>query len=201
MVGTRGLSNPHFELFFAPRRGITNRWTRAVRISSFQFRNFIRAARSTPRIDSLVPAHGMKYESESSRLLRLDETAKSADSSLPAFLLRPEGALAYHGFPIVQVTCADGWCFGAITDFDDADGCDSGDGYVVAPDGSRAGLVWDVGHEPTQQIVPPDEERWGVYAVWFPRIVTCVDDLIFNFRSVLPDLKAIYQSVKSQDAR
>ena len=143
----------------------------------------------------------MNYESDSSRPLKLDETAQSASPDLPAFLSRPEGAPVYHGFPIVEATCTDGWCFGAITSFDDADGCDSGDGYVVAPDGSRAGLVWDVGCEPTQEILPPDEERWGVYAVWFPRVITCVDDLIFNFRAVLPDFKAIHQRVKSKDAR
>ena len=143
----------------------------------------------------------MNYESDSSRPLKLDETAQSASPDLPAFLSRPEGAPVYHGFPIVEASCTDGWCFGAITEFDVADGCDSGDGYVVAPDGSRAGLVWDVGQEPTQQILPPDDERWGVYAVWFPRVVTCVDDLVFNFRAVLPDLKAIYQRVKFEDAR
>ncbi len=100
-----------------------------------------------------------------SRKLALDAKATTADGTLPAFLSKPEGAPVYHGFPIIEKTCTDGWCFGAITDYEDLDGCDSGDGFVVAPDGSRAGLVWDVGDGELAQIIPPDEERWGVYQI------------------------------------
>jgi hypothetical protein len=135
----------------------------------------------------------MNDERQTSRPLKLDETAESADSKLPAFLSRPEGAPVYHGFGIVEQTETDGWYFGAITEFEDPNGCDSGDGFVVAPDGSRAGIVWDVGEYEIQEILPPDEARWGVYAVWFPRAVRSLDDLIFNFRSVLPSLQAKYE--------
>ncbi len=50
----------------------------------------------------------------------------------------------YYG-PFVPETLIDGWCYGAITEFLEPDnpcGCDSGDGFVVAPDGSYCGLVW-----------------------------------------------------------
>lgn len=32
----------------------------------------------------------------------------------------------------------------AITELADPEGCEAGDAFVVAPDGSRAGIVWDV---------------------------------------------------------
>jgi hypothetical protein len=70
-----------------------------------------------------------------------------------------------------------------------------GDGFVVAPDGRRAGIVWEVGEGDIPLVAPPDESRWGVYAVWFPRMVRTVDDLVFNFRQVLPELKKRYQDV------
>ena len=138
----------------------------------------------------------MNNDTYPSRALNVDETAETANPDLPAFLARPEGASVYHGFGLIEETRTDGWCFGAITEFDDPNGCDSGDGFVVAPDGSRAGIVWDVGDQMMEEILPPDEERWGVYAVWFPRIVRNVDDLVFNFRSVLPELKKKYETLK-----
>jgi hypothetical protein len=49
--------------------------------------------------------------------LRLDPDAQSADSSLPAFLARPEGAPVYYGFPMLeQSRTDDGWCFGTISE-------------------------------------------------------------------------------------
>jgi hypothetical protein len=134
----------------------------------------------------------------SSRALKLDTTAASADSSLPAFLSRPDDAPVYHGFPLVPETETDGWYYGAITEFEDSDGCESGDGYVLAPDGSRAGIVWNVGQRDLETVCAPDESRWGVYEVWFPRAVKTVDDLVSNFRSVLPALKSKYLEIKSQ---
>lgn len=114
-----------------------------------------------------------------------DPNAESSDPSKPAFLVRPEGAPVYYGFPLVEATRTDGWCFGAITAFEDPDGCDCGDGFVVAPDGSRAGLVWEVGEFPVREVCGPDDGRWGVYAVWFPKVVRSVEDLVECFRSVL----------------
>jgi hypothetical protein len=48
-------------------------------------------------------------------------------------------------------------------------------------------------------VLPPDEGRWGVYAVWFPRVVKTVDDLVFNFRHVLPELKKKCEEVKNSE--
>ncbi|MGE0375432.1 MAG: hypothetical protein AB7I48_14820 [Planctomycetaceae bacterium] len=117
-------------------------------------------------------------EPPKSRTLKLDDTAASKSLELPAFLSRPEGAPVYHGFPIVKETMTDGWCYGAITEYAYADGCDSGDAFIIAPDGSRAGLVWEVGEGEPTEICAPDAGRWGVYQIWFPRVVRTNDDLL-----------------------
>ena len=80
------------------------------------------------------------------RPLAIDATAQSASPTEPAFVARPEGAPVYHGFVVLDDVTADGFTLGKITDFE-AEPCDEGDAFVIAPDGSRAGLVWEI-HEP-----------------------------------------------------
>ena len=143
----------------------------------------------------------MDDEKYFSKPLVLDETSESSNPELPAFLSRPEDAPVYHGFVLVEETKTDGWCFGAITAFEDPEGCKGGDGFVVAPDGARAGLVWEVGAQEMEEVLSPDEGRWGVYAVWFPRAVKNTADLVFNFRHVLPELKKKYEEMKSRERR
>jgi hypothetical protein len=149
--------------------------------------------RDAPLIRYICNMSSEKYQS---RALRLDRAAMSEDPKLPAFLAHPEGAPVYHGFPIIEETCTDGWYFGAITEFEDPNGCESGDGFVVAPDNSRAGIVWDVGDYDMEEVSPPDAGRWGVYAVWFPNAVWTVDDLVSNFRYVLPTLQKKFEEVQ-----
>jgi len=107
-----------------------------------------------------------------------DKDAESASKELPAFLSKPDGAPVYHGFPLVEETRTDGWCYGAITEFLEEGGCDTGDGYVQAPDGSRAGLVWAVEDYETMILLEPDEKRWGVYEISFPKVIYTIDDLV-----------------------
>lgn len=126
------------------------------------------------------------------RPLKLDLDAASKNPDLPAFLARPDGAPVYHGFPVIPETATDGWVYGAITDFLTPEGAEAGDGFVVAPDGRRAGLVWEVARGTFAEIRPPEPERWGVYAVWFPKPVRSVTDLTDCFRHILPDLKAVH---------
>jgi hypothetical protein len=126
-----------------------------------------------------------------------DRSAASASPDLPAFIARPEGTPVYHGFPLIEETLTDGWCFGAISAFeDDPEGCEWGDGFVVAPDGSRAGIVWGVGSFATYEICAPTPDRWGVYGVAFARPVRSIDDLVECFRAVLPDLKRIRKRIQ-----
>ena len=130
------------------------------------------------------------------KTLRTDHQARSEDPLLPAFLARPTDAPVYHGFPLVEESRTDGWCYGAITEFEDPDGCEAGDGFVVAPDGSRAGLVWSVGTFATEALSEPDQRRWGVYAVAFPQAVRNVADLVTCFRAILPELQGIHSRLR-----
>jgi len=114
---------------------------------------------------------------------------------------------AYSGFEIIPETNTDGWCFGAITVYGAAecscpsDGCVAGDGFVEAPDGSRAGIVWSVGEvEEPFRICGPAQENWGVFEVPFPRPVKTTDDLVYCFRTVLPYLQAEYERTKGNSA-
>lgn len=128
--------------------------------------------------------------------LRLDPNATSAKRGKPAFLGRPADAPVYHGFPLIEETRTDGWCYGAISEYAVPDGCESGDGFVVAPDGSRAGLVWSVGAFNMRAILPPDKGRWGVYCIAFPKPVRNTSDLVDCFRSILPRLKELRGSIQ-----
>ena len=129
------------------------------------------------------------------RKIVTDDSAETSDSSLPAFLAKPPGARVYHGFPLVPESTTDGWIFGAITEYEERAGCDSGDAFVQAPDGSRAGLVWDVGNGEPAEISPPTENRWGVYQIWFPKPVRNTADLVENFRAVLPKLRELHAKI------
>lgn len=131
-----------------------------------------------------------------SRKLSVDPAARSATPGEPAFAARPPGSPIYHGFIVVPETYIDGWVLGEITEYLDNE---DGDGFVVAPDGTRAGLVWEVredgdGVEP-QEIIPPNQERWGVYAIAFPRRMRTMADVVANFRSVLPTLRQLHSRI------
>ncbi|MFD1041411.1 3-deoxy-8-phosphooctulonate synthase [Pseudoxanthomonas kaohsiungensis] len=95
----------------------------------------------------------------------------------------------YHGFAKPELPAIEGWQFGEITAFL---GDDAGDAYVVAPDGTRAGIVWEIGDGEIQEILPPEPTRWGVYAIWFPEPNSSTEALQRNLRSVLPQLIAAY---------
>lgn len=72
----------------------------------------------------------------------------------------------YDGFPLVEETRADGWCYGAITEFNEPEchpnGCESGDGYVVTPYGLRIGLVWVTGTFAAKWAPPAGECRAAI---------------------------------------
>jgi len=128
--------------------------------------------------------------------LRLDPDAKSADPNNPAFLARPDEVPVYHGFPVVPETESDGWIYGAISDFECESPQTEGDGFVVAPDGTRAGIIWDLDGPEFAECSPPDSKRWGVYNVRFRRAVGGIEDLVYNFHAVLPLLKQRYRKIQ-----
>ena len=131
-----------------------------------------------------------------SKILRLDNDTDFATQANSKYHAKPEGVTVYHEFPLVIETMTEVWCLGVITEYIDPDGCSYGDAFVVAPDGSRAGLVWDVGREDVLEISAPDETRWGVYQVWFSRPIRTTDDLVVCFREALPQLKLIHGAIQ-----
>src|SRR5215470_11094928 len=95
------------------------------------------------------------------RPVAVDPKAESAEAGLPAFIAKPVGAPVYHGFVILDDVVVEGFSLGTITDFE-AEPTDYGDGFVVAPDGSRCGLVWEVHQEPQfREVCPHEPDRWG----------------------------------------
>jgi hypothetical protein len=79
-----------------------------------------------------------------------------------AFIARPEDAPVYHGFVILEDVAVDGFTLGKITDWE-ADPCETGDAFVIAPDGSRAGLVWKPVIPHTSKKSAPSRQTGGVY--------------------------------------
>jgi len=127
------------------------------------------------------------------RPLALDPLAASVSQSEPAFIARPAGAPVYHGFAVLSDVVVEGFSFGKITDFD-SEPCDEGDAFVVAPDNSRAGLVWEVSDQSYfQEISPAEPERWGVWGVAFPNAMTSHENVRKNLESILPELKKCWE--------
>jgi hypothetical protein len=130
--------------------------------------------------------------------LRLDPETEPADPTLPAFLARPQGAPVYHGFPLLEESrTADGWCFGSISDFDSPEGSNWGDAFIVAPDRSRAGIVWEVGAPGIEVVMLPDGDRWGVYQIEFEREVHNRQELVEQLQAWLPELRRLYHERRS----
>src|ERR1022692_614093 len=95
-----------------------------------------------------VYSHSTKTDDiQHGRPLAIDHNAESASPTEPAFVARPEGAPVYHGFVVLDDVTVDGFTLGKITDWE-AEPCETGDAFVIAPDGSRAGFVWEVCDQP-----------------------------------------------------
>jgi hypothetical protein len=133
-----------------------------------------------------------------SRPLRVDPSATSASPDDPAFVARPHGAPVYYGFPIIESSAVDGFRLGMITDFV-AQSDTSGDAFVVAPDDSRAGLVWEseVADPYFNEVLPPDADRWGVWAVGSQQPLRAEADAREFLRSALPDLRTRWEAWKA----
>jgi hypothetical protein len=123
--------------------------------------------------------------------LRIDPDAESAEGDKPAFLARPDGAPVYHGFPILDDVEVDGFRLGMITDWE-AEPSEWGDAFLVAPDNSRCGLIWETTDEPyvsAESRVPADETRWGVWNVGFPHPMDSRKNARRNVAFVLDELR------------
>jgi hypothetical protein len=121
--------------------------------------------------------------------LALDPKATSALPTEPAFIAPPAGAPAYYGFAVLDDVSIDGFVFGKITDFE-AEPSDYGDAFVVAPDDSRAGLVWEISDSRYfTEVCPIEDRRWGVWAVSFQLPMSDRENARRNLESILPMLK------------
>jgi hypothetical protein len=129
--------------------------------------------------------------------VRQDSTAPSTSADLPAFIARPADAPVYYGFPILAGSAIDGFEFGTITEPSGGEPASWGDAFVVAPDGSRAGIVWVMEGPDVQVVLPPEPGRWGVYQFRFEIPVKSDADLIRNLHAVLPRLKEFYAAAQS----
>jgi hypothetical protein len=120
--------------------------------------------------------------------IKQDQEASSA-SDLPAFLDRPAGAPVYHGFCVWEDVQVDGFTFGVITDFEETE-TEDGDAFVIAPDNSRAGLVWSISDTTYfDEVLPPDETRWGVWGVSFDGPMKTKEDVRRNLARIVPQLR------------
>ena len=80
-----------------------------------------------------------------------------------------------------------------ITDFE-VEPTTEGDSFVVAPDNSRAGLVWEVSASGCfEKVRDETDDRWGVWAVSFPFPMTSRENAKANLAAILPLLKPIWE--------
>lgn len=128
--------------------------------------------------------------------LKLDAAALSASDQEPAFIARPAAAPVYHGFLVLDDVVVEGFTLGVITDFEDT-ATDHGDAFVIAPDGSRAGLVWELSDPPYfQQVRHLETGRWGVWGVGFSAPMRSRSDAARNLAAILPRLREKWEEWK-----
>jgi hypothetical protein len=145
--------------------------------------------------------HMTEDEKQKGKPVAIDHNAMSASPTEPAFVAPPKGAPVYHGFVVLQDVSVEGFTLGAITDFE-AEPCDAGDAFVVAPDGRRAGLVWEVSQTKyIEEVRPFERDRWGVWAVGFPYPMDNRANARKNLSAVLPELKARWEDWKQWHSR
>ena len=120
----------------------------------------------------------------------MDKGAISADPYVPPFVARPEGAPVYHGFRVLEDVEAEGFRLGMITDFLAEPGT-AGDAFVVAPDGSRAGIVWESECDEPYfiEVLPPNSERWGVWGVGLSIPLRSKSDARTYLATLVPELR------------
>jgi hypothetical protein len=132
--------------------------------------------------------------------IKQDPEASSA-SNLPAFIDPLAGAPLYHGFALWKDVRVEGFTFGVITDFEETE-TDWGDAFVVAPDNSRAGLVWSISNTPSlDQVMPPGQRRWGVWGVSFDAPMKTKEDARRNLAKIVPQLNEQWTQWRRLDRR
>ena len=122
--------------------------------------------------------------------LAIDLDAISSRPGEPAFMAPPDGSGPYYGFRLLPEVAVDGFVLGAITDFEQFPGLESGDAFVQAPDGSRAGLEWRISDESyLLMMASPTAERWGVWLAGFTEPMDSLAAARINLASIKPGLE------------
>lgn len=71
---------------------------------------------------------------------------------------------------------------------------DCGDALVIAPDGRKAGLVWETGDTSSfTVIIEPDSARWGTFAVTLPLPLTSDAEADEDLAALLPRLVPVWR--------
>ena len=134
-------------------------------------------------------------ETPKGKPLALDRNATSASPIEPAFVARPKGAPVYYGFAVLEDVSADGFMFGAITDFE-AEPTDTGDASSSLQMTVGMGLYGKSLQRTTLRRYSHSSQRWGVWAVSFPYPMDNRENARKNLMAVLPDLKTRWEEWK-----
>jgi hypothetical protein len=79
----------------------------------------------------------------------------------------------------------------------DGDSATTGSGRLYGPDGSYAGLHWEMSDSPyIMKLEGPSDEHWGVYQVGFTQPVRSEALLYENLRQLLPRLQVLYRRAR-----
>lgn len=104
----------------------------------------------------------------------------------------------YESYPPIEETAWEGFIYGAVTPIGQEP--TRGAGYLQGPDGSRAGLQWELSADGPyiMRIEKPGEHQWGTYRLGFSHPVRTVADLNTNLAELLPKLRILYQRARVQ---
>lgn len=85
-----------------------------------------------------------------------------------------------------------------VSDFGDEE-AHYGDGYVLAPDGSRCGLLWECcGEQAINLVLEPEPDRWGVYFVSLPHSLHGPGDARQFLEAARPQLEPLWKAWASR---
>ena len=88
-----------------------------------------------------------------------------------------------------------GFVFEAVTPLDQRR--ETGAGLLRGPDGSKAGLQWELAESPyIMRLGGPAEGSWGLYRVGFTRPVASAADVAANLEPLWPKFKVLYERIR-----
>ena len=129
--------------------------------------------------------------------LWLDPGAKASSDELPAFLAPPPDAPPYHGFAVIEDVTVEGWTLGLISNAF-AERSDWGDAFVIAPDGRRAGIVWQIEGAPCfERYIGDEGRRFGVFGVCVEHPPYSVDEGRAFLREILPEVRHEWETTRA----